>query len=541
MKKLILVLVAILVAGAILVPSWVLDPAGYGDRISQYARGHQLDLQIGGKVHLGLHLRPRPMVGIIMPQVRAKYQMGGSTIAVRADSMEVQVYPLAWMGGDRVADMLVLRDGTLSISGAGDASPGLLLAAAATALSRGEIKGIRGLSLERISIERDDGQAGTMVRSFKGSGFLRGHISFPVDFDVSLYGGALNLAGGILLRVFEEDGGAGMELSNIGMNVRHGDNGYSLVGVSMRLDIKGAQARLQVVQLGVDDMFLNLSAEGTHSPLRMSGTMQIQGTEMGTGLGYLGLIGDDSSLAALRNVQIDAQVRLVDEVLRLHSINGTIDDISLTGTMRWQPGSLNLDVNGRSDVEDLSVIYGPLRRIDSPIEFAVSGAVADLDRPLESTDMSVNLRVARPLWQPDNLERQICSAARLIQPRQAVYSQFPEKLDDWIAQTTLGELIASARIRDSRLNLTGMRTALGNIDVQASGGLDLHSLSYNASMELRLEQEQTSDEGCAIDAILRNRTLPVRCDGTLGRGAPRCGLDQEFLTRLFSNRPGRTR
>ena len=536
MKIFILILAALAVAVAVLVPSWVFDPSSYGDQISRHAKEHNLDLQAGGRVRTGFHLRPRPMVGVIMPRVRAHYQLGRNSLAVRADSMEVWVHPLAWIGGDRTVDLLVLRDGDIHIRGT-DAPTGLLptAAAAAAALGGGQMKGLRGLSLERIILRRD-GADDLLVRSFESSGFLRSGISFPVDFDLSLDGGALDVGGRMLLRLFEEDGGSGLELSNMGLNVRHGGSAYSLFGVSARLATKGARARLQVKQLGVDDMFLNLSAEGTHSPPRLSGTVQLNGSEMGTGLGHLGLIADASPLAALRAVQLDGRMRLAGDTLHLSRISGTIDGLSLRGSMRLQPWSVRLDMKGSGDVADLGALYRPLQHIDSPMEFAVSGTVAGLDGPARSTDLSLDLEVAKPLWQPHNLERQICAAARRIQPRQSVLSQFPEF---WMAQTVLEPLSARARIKDGRLNLDELRTALGNIDVRMRGDMDLPSRHYNASLELRLDQEQTSDEGCTIDVALRNRTLPVRCEGTLGRGAPSCGLDPQFLARLFAGSPDR--
>lgn len=132
---------------------------------------------------------------------------------------------------------------------------------------------------------------------------------------------------------------------------------------------------------------------------------------------------------------------------------------------------------------------------------------------------------------PINIERAYCQAVALLQQQ-----KLPEF--DWPKITRLEPVALGLELRGSQVTLTNMDANIAKLVANARGTFDIASGQFNIPLSLAPGGIGGDIKGClSVPATWRERTLPIRCKGSLDNiSANTCLPDTELLTALLKDR-----
>ncbi|MBK9428201.1 MAG: AsmA family protein [Gammaproteobacteria bacterium] len=172
-----------------------------------------------------------------------------------------------------------------------------------------------------------------------------------------------------------------------------------------------------------------------------------------------------------------------------------------------------LDLTGRLDLS----LQGSAR----------GGTSAELDRTLDARG---SFGISAPHLDGVNIERAFCDLAALVDKA--------DKRKDWPKGTAFKDIAGEFHLAGPRLVLERMITGVGNLALRGEGTIDRGAQHYDIIATARLGGERTSPEGCLVSsAHLRERDIPLRCQGSFGKDAvTQCAPDGELVKQLAQDR-----
>ena len=199
------------------------------------------------------------------------------------------------------------------------------------------------------------------------------------------------------------------------------------------------------------------------------------------------------------------------KALRLTSLNGDLfgGQVNLSALINRNETVPKFSLRGSAYGIDLTqldpsmngtnAVSGQLRG-DISLEGSGSGLV-DIQTSLTG---SAQLSIEQPSFTAINIEQSICQASALFSGTdntQGVYT------------TPLHPLYASVEFNQGIMNLTDLRSGLGNLKLIGNGSLEMLLQRYKLNLNARIEGPVTSSNGCAIDETYRNVDIPFVCSG----------------------------
>lgn len=158
---------------------------------------------------------------------------------------------------------------------------------------------------------------------------------------------------------------------------------------------------------------------------------------------------------------------------------------------------------------------------------ARGGTSAELDRTLDARG---SFGISTPHLDGVNIERAFCDLAALVDRT--------DKRKDWPKGTAFKDIAGEFHLAGPRLVLERMTTGVGNLALRGEGTIDRGAQHYDIIATARLGGQRTSPDGCLVSsAHLRERDIPLRCQGSFGKdAATQCAPDKELVAQLVQDR-----
>lgn len=170
--------------------------------------------------------------------------------------------------------------------------------------------------------------------------------------------------------------------------------------------------------------------------------------------------------------------------------------------------------------------------LDGTLNLSITGTArgADAKHLQQSLDAQGSFQIADPILTGTNIERTFCDLVATVDRT--------EKRSDWEDLTRFEAIAGNVRLMGSKVKLENLTTGIGNLHLRASGILDREAQNYEVHAIARLEGNRTSVNGCPVrSARLRDRDIPLRCSGTLGKQSRMlCAPDPQFVAGLAGDR-----
>ncbi|MFZ2209249.1 MAG: AsmA family protein [Porticoccaceae bacterium] len=158
---------------------------------------------------------------------------------------------------------------------------------------------------------------------------------------------------------------------------------------------------------------------------------------------------------------------------------------------------------------------------------ARGGTSAELDRTLDARG---SFGISTPHLEGVNIERAFCDLAALVDKT--------DQRKDWPKGTAFKDIAGEFHLAGPRLVLERMTTGVGNLALRGEGTIDRGAQHYDILATARLGGERTSPDGCLVSsAHLRERDIPLRCQGSFGKDATtQCAPDGKLVKQLAQDR-----
>lgn len=122
-----------------------------------------------------------------------------------------------------------------------------------------------------------------------------------------------------------------------------------------------------------------------------------------------------------------------------------------------------------------------------------------------------------------DIERSVCELSAMLNQE-----TFTDRT--WRGYTPLQDLQAELALKDQVLDLTRITSGVDALQVNASGQYKMKSGKFDIPLAVRISGNRQDGLSCQIQDRWRNRDLPLRCKGTLGKlGAGTCLPDKSKL------------
>lgn len=251
---------------------------------------------------------------------------------------------------------------------------------------------------------------------------------------------------------------------------------------------------------------------------------------------------DSASVDAHEITDLEAQLRVVDGVLRVNRLEGQVHGgtLSMTATFDGKHNTAKLNTQGSVSELDLPQLLAALEA-----EPRLSGS-ASLDWQLESSGATPNelrdhlsgpigLHTQDLVLQGLGIERMLCQTVALVN-RESLSAELPQ-------DSTFEALTVDIQVDGGKAKLAPLRAELPHLALTGKGDIDLESLAFDARFQANLDQSLSEGAALAVDPACRVNERytaidwPVACEGQLdGDPGEWCKVDSgEIVEDLTEN------
>ncbi len=147
-----------------------------------------------------------------------------------------------------------------------------------------------------------------------------------------------------------------------------------------------------------------------------------------------------------------------------------------------------------------------------------------------SLEADGRLQAAGLVFRGQDVEQVLCDISDRIE-RRSLQSNYA----DWGEATRFQDVNASLRVEDGVARLTSLQSGLGNLGITGQGSFKLTDKNYRLNLSARVNGEQSSVQGCTVHSALREREIPLQCEGNAADSESlQCGIPQEFMRSLLT-------
>lgn len=225
-----------------------------------------------------------------------------------------------------------------------------------------------------------------------------------------------------------------------------------------------------------------------------------------------------------------------NNVLHISELSGKVFDgqFQATGRIDFRSNTPDISIEKHLQKINLGKVMATLAESQDfqgilDLDFTGTSKGATLDAIRTQAKGQGSLTISEPAVNNLNIEQTICELAARINPKYGVEKTWPQ-------QTRLNPATGKFQLNGNTLTLQTLATGVGNINVNATGTLEIEKQYINLLAVTRLTQEKTSAEGCTVTSKLVNQEIPLQCAGSFAEdGKLGCQPEKKWLNQFVQN------